>query len=283
MTESPAEPLAFTPTGTAPPLPANAIHLWRIELDRFAIEFGDPLLSADERERARRFATPTLQRRFTVARASLRQILADYLSAMQGELGKGGPSIRSKAPPSGAATRATGVRPKQLRFEYGPHGKPSLPAIAGPYDAEANGVRAQASREGHGREASPPLEFNLSHSGEVALLALSTAPVGIDLEPIRPLTDALAIARRTFPPAIADELAGLQGSHLLTRFFHHWTALEARVKLHGEAIFTGDRVDENPQTLHHLIPKEGWIACLASNLPDPAISGFSFCRGKMEP
>ncbi len=232
MPASPFTLLEFTPARTSPGLPENAIHLWRIELDRHPVDSCRSLLSQDESERAQRFATETLQRRFSVARASLRRILAGYL------------------PPDGAKP----ADPEDLIFAYGPNGKPALALDPA-------------------REASAPLEFNLSHSDELALLAVCRRPVGIDIEPIRPLANAIAIARRTFPPAVTQELEGLPERDLPQGFFQHWTALEARAKLHGGGIFSDDR-SRVPPTLLHLIPRQDWIACLASGLTAPTIVGY---------
>jgi len=64
--------------------------------------------------------------------------------------------------------------PAELRFTYGSHGKPSLHSACNPQN----------------------LRFNLSHSGEVALIALAVATeVGIDVERIRENFSCLEIAR----------------------------------------------------------------------------------------
>jgi 4'-phosphopantetheinyl transferase len=66
----------------APPLAADVVHVWQAALDvdeqveaRFA-----SLLAPDEQQRAERFHFPRDRRRYTVARACLRVLLADYLS-----------------------------------------------------------------------------------------------------------------------------------------------------------------------------------------------------------
>ena len=78
------------------------------------------------------------------------------------------------------------------------------------------------------------LDFNLSHSGEVALIGLTRgAKIGVDVEASRPLPDALRIARSHFAP---DEAAALEALPLDMReaaFFGLWTRKEAVVKALG--------------------------------------------------
>jgi len=84
-------------------LPANDVHLWQARLDREVREEQGLLesLSKDERARAKGFRFERDRRRFIVARGLLRMLLGRYL----------------------------GMSPANLRFGYGPHGKPYLKAI----------------------------------------------------------------------------------------------------------------------------------------------------------
>ncbi|MET0330571.1 MAG: 4'-phosphopantetheinyl transferase superfamily protein [Dyella sp.] len=104
------------------------------------------------------------------------------------------------------------------------------------------------------------LDFNWSHSGEQALVAIAhgIAP-GIDLERIRPRRSAMEIARRYFA---ADELAWLEtiderASRELA-FLRLWTAKEAVLKAHGRGIAFGlDRLSiDMRQTQPHLLRLE---------------------------
>ena len=70
----------------------------RLDVDAAALRAAVALLSDTERQRARRFAFDRERRRFTVARARLRQLLAARL----------------------------GVRPESVELNYGTHGKPVL-------------------------------------------------------------------------------------------------------------------------------------------------------------
>jgi 4'-phosphopantetheinyl transferase len=105
--------------------------------------------------------------------------------------------------------------PEQLRFVHGSHGKPAL-----------------ASELGSGG-----LHFNLAHSEDIALLAVSrVGPIGVDVEQVRPMTDADELVERFFSArenALFQELAENQKS---TAFFNLWTRKEAWLKAIGEGI-----------------------------------------------
>jgi 4'-phosphopantetheinyl transferase len=89
-----------------------------------------------------------------------------------------------------------------------PHGKPFLAAPAG-HD----------------------LRFNLSHSGELALIAVARGrEVGVDVEATRPAERAQRIADRTFTEAEAAELRSLAGPEREAAFFRLWARKEAYLK-----------------------------------------------------
>lgn len=113
--------------------------------------------------------------------------------------------------------------------------------------------------------AAPPsgLEFNLSHSGGLALLAVSHGPaVGIDLERLRPVRDPLRIARRVLPGAITQMLAELPQAALSREFFRQWTRFEAMQKGLGRGVFDPP-ADGNGIQLAGFCPHEGYVACVA--------------------
>lgn len=110
--------------------------------------------------------------------------------------------------------RALGLDPGEIAFAAGPAGKPEL---AGP----AGGLRA----------------FNLSHSGAHALVGLARgAEIGVDVEAIRPLPDALRIARAHFSPDEAAALAAIAPTDIERAFFGLWTRKEAVVKALGAGL-----------------------------------------------
>jgi 4'-phosphopantetheinyl transferase len=85
----------------------------------------------------------------------------------------------------------------------------------------------------------PPLdvEFNLSHSQDLALFAFARRRVvGVDIEWMRPLDDAMTIARRFFSPAENAALNSVAESQRTEAFFNCWTRKEAFVKATGEGL-----------------------------------------------
>lgn len=110
--------------------------------------------------------------------------------------------------------RAIGIDPAALAFALGPSGKPE----------------AGAAWPRH-------LCFNLSHSGARALIGLSpTAPIGVDVEAVRPIDDALRIARGHFDPGEVAELESLDPEAVGPAFFALWTCKEAVVKALGAGL-----------------------------------------------
>src|SRR5215213_2665297 len=64
---------------TPPSLSYEAVHVWRVPLERPGpLEDAWALLSDEEQVRARRFVQDHHRRRFVVAHAALRRILAGY-------------------------------------------------------------------------------------------------------------------------------------------------------------------------------------------------------------
>jgi 4'-phosphopantetheinyl transferase len=106
-----------------------------------------------------------------------------------------------------------GERPRSIAIEEGASGKPRL--------------------AGAGRR----LGFNVSHSGDLALVCIAEGvEVGVDLEHLRPVPDAVAIARRRFAPAEARfvEEGGTGGVD--RRFLTCWTRKEALAKAVGAGL-----------------------------------------------
>lgn len=111
-------------------------------------------------------------------------------------------------------SRHTGVAAGRLRFARGEHGKPQL------------------------RDGGP--HFSLSHSGGVVLVAVSAdRPVGVDVELVRSIPQAGALARRFFSPEDARALGGRPSSGRDRRFMRSWTAMEAVLKAEGTGLADG--------------------------------------------
>lgn len=109
-------------------------------------------------------------------------------------------------------SRYVGVPASTLSFAYGRQGKPRL-AMAG------------------------SLQFNLSHSGEIALLGVThLQTVGIDVEQIRELPDMLGVAEHFFARAEYEQLLQLPTNRHPQAFFECWTRKEAYLKAIGEGL-----------------------------------------------
>jgi 4'-phosphopantetheinyl transferase len=108
-----------------------------------------------------------------------------------------------------------GITAGNVRFEYNAKGKPSL----------ATNLRQTS------------LNFNVSHSGDVVLVALAyCCNLGVDIERIRANIDADRIAERFFSVSERLSLAALPASMRHDAFFACWTRKEAYVKAHGDGL-----------------------------------------------
>jgi 4'-phosphopantetheinyl transferase len=131
--------------------------------------------------------------------------------------------------------------PCQIRFVYNAFGKPALSPEFG-------------SR----------LKFNLSHSADLALIAIAAdADIGVDLEYIRAQPDYAEIARHFFSAAEVDRLNRLP-SHLHAQaFLSCWTKKEAYVKACGEGLAMPQSAPARRWSLYTLRPAPGYIGALA--------------------
>ncbi len=135
-------------------------------------------------------------------------------------------------------SRYCGIAPAAVRFLRAPRGKPRL-------NPESD------------------VRFNLSHSGGLALVAVARrCEVGVDVERIRPIPDALQIARRVLEREEADALETLKPEQRAEPFFVYWTRFEARLKAAGRGL--GDEVVSEQWPVRDLDPGAGYAAALAA-------------------
>lgn len=94
---------------------------------------------------------------------------------------------------------------------------------------------APLSEQGNGKPVFPDypdFHFNLSHSGTMAVCAVSPHDVGCDIEKDR--ADSLKIARRFFLPEEYAHIASFRTEAEQTQeFFRYWTMKEAFMKVTG--------------------------------------------------
>lgn len=231
------------------------VHVFAIPLavPSRALEAAMEVLCAEELERASRFRFDQHRRRFIVARAALRHLLAAYLAR-------------------GAAN---------LRFTYGSHGKPALDFPVG----------------------RDPLCFNISHSGDLALAAVSRrGPLGVDVEHIRPVKDADDLVARFFSERENALYRELPSEQRPEAFFNLWTRKEALLKATGEGISgglnrvevsflpreraellaIGGSVDEAREwQLQTFAPVEGWTAAVAIRSRGMEFHAWKYQAGEM--
>ncbi|MCJ2116107.1 4'-phosphopantetheinyl transferase superfamily protein [Methylobacterium sp. J-001] len=101
----------------------------------------------------------------------------------------------------------------------------------------AGDIRLEVSAAGKPALADGILDFNLSHSGGRALVGLARgAAIGVDVEEMRPIPDALRIAGAHFAPDEAAALSALPPHAVSAAFFGLWTRKEAVVKALGTGL-----------------------------------------------
>jgi len=114
--------------------------------------------------------------------------------------------------------RRLATNPFQLRFTYSVSGKPSL-----------------SSEQGR-----PPLCFNLSHSGGLALIAVAhDQEVGVDIELAKERSDLYESAGDFLAPGEHALLRQAAASERGALFYRIWTRKEAVLKGHGQGIAGG--------------------------------------------
>ena len=154
--------------------------------------------------------------------------------------------------------RYLNTAPDDLAFRYGSKGKPAL--------------------DGH-------LQFNVSHSGGLALIAFTMdCELGVDVEAVRTMPDMEDVAKRFFCPEETAELLALPDGHRDQGFFMCWTRKEAYIKATGEGLsapldafcvtlrpgeaarmihLERDPIAARAWSLHDLKPARGYAAALA--------------------
>ncbi len=115
------------------------------------------------------------------------------------------------------------LKPGDLVFSYSDYGKPGLKM--------------------------PGVHFNLSHSGDYAMIVLSDRPVGVDIEGRK--MDITNVAKRFFcKEEYEDIMRGKNDKEVADRFLKYWTLKEAYVKYLGRGLSV-------PLNAFKLVCKEG--------------------------
>ncbi len=158
----------------------------------------------------------------------------------------------------------------------------SLDPAAQRFDIDANGKPFLAGAS---------LQFNRSHSGELALLAVSRdRRLGVDIERIDPGADVNGIADACFSESERWFLGSVPEPRRAVAFYAVWTRKEAIVKATGEGLVRArDRVEVRPTrpatTVRHagsqwklieLSPGSAWAAALAVESGDVRVTNFDW-------
>ncbi len=151
--------------------------------------------------------------------------------------------------------------PGYLEFDYGPQGKPTL--------------RTELPQQS--------VQFNVSHSHDVALLAFAIGRhLGVDVELVRKFAGE-EIAERYFSSQEVMELRSLSPSLQDEGFFLCWTRKEAYVKARGEGLhvplksFHVTLTPGKPERLH---TTDGLHWSIRSLRPDPQHVGALVGEGR---
>ncbi|MCM5680341.1 4'-phosphopantetheinyl transferase superfamily protein [Schlegelella sp. S2-27] len=136
-------------------------------------------------------------------------------------------------------SRQTGLAPHAIRFSLGPYGKPFL-------------VPAACS-------------FNLSHSADVALMAVAReGELGIDVEMLRPMPDALELARHNYTSAERQELLDTPAAQRDLAFLYGWTRKEACLKAIGSGLsLPAQSVDAGLAPAPRIVPVDLGSTCIS--------------------
>lgn len=133
--------------------------------------------------------------------------------------------------------------PEEITFAAGTFGKPRLLAPA------------------------TDISFNLSHSGEMVLIAISRGcEVGVDVEHVSEDIQFEQIATHCFEPRDVWEVRIAPPQERVSRFFDIWTRMEARLKADGAGI--GGSLHGNRWHARNLTPALGYAGAVASEGED---------------
>jgi len=128
----------------------------------------------------------------------------------------------------------------EVEIAIGAHGKPFV--------ADARGLR-----------------FSLSHCDDLALIAFARGrDVGVDLEALRPVHEADAIAARLFPAAQYDAYAALGRDERIHALCSAWTRKEAYAKALGSGLPAAlDTLLADGWNVESFSPRAGYVAAVA--------------------
>ncbi len=156
-------------------------------------------------------------------------------------------------------------------------------------DVDTTDVQIDFESNGKPRLRGGELHFNVSHSGDAMLLAVSREhDIGVDLEFSRRPRRVVELAQRWFDPVEAAALQRVPEASRQTEFLRLWTCKEAALKADGGGISTGLRrvtfkmndaggIDEASDPAWHVVrlePAPGYIGAVAWKGPGQPVRTF---------
>jgi 4'-phosphopantetheinyl transferase len=226
---------------------SDVVQLWKVSLtvpdDTLAGYFA--CLSDLEKDRAGRFKFAQDRRRFVVARGTLRHLLGAQFACS----------------------------PEAVDFCYGEYGKPGLKPFTQGYEAGDGN---------HADDCPTNFQFNLSHSGDLALCALGHHhAVGVDVEMIKPMQRLENMIERCLSER--EQVKAKTTSDPLRAFLQRWTCKEAYLKAIGKGLSQSMKTVEVDLTASQLLSvpdecEEGWylhrINLSAVDLPETYVGAL---------
>jgi 4'-phosphopantetheinyl transferase len=156
----------------------------------------------------------------------------------------------------GVLSRYLDEEPAEITLALDPDGKPRL------------------------QEAPDRLRFNLSHSGAIALVALSAAhPVGVDIEEVQPDRDLIGLAERALGPEDVTAVRAASAAERGLLFHQRWARHEACLKCLGVGIFREAPPRDATVAVRDLDVAEGYASAVAVAAPQVS----PLCRWTFSP
>ena len=165
-----------------------------------------------------------------------------------------------------------GLSPTEIEFEYTSYGKPYL--------------------------SHNPLNFNVSHSGDMAAFAFFLeSEIGVDIEKIKDDFDALELARHFFSKNEIESLEKQPKAELSRAFYRCWTRKESFIKAEGSGLsfplnkFTvsldndhqatlaatdWEATEKSKWSLFSFVPQEHYIMAIAARKKNTTVQYFNW-------
>jgi 4'-phosphopantetheinyl transferase len=180
--------------------------------------------------------------------------------------------VAARASLRGILARYVNEAPDAMSFRANAYGKPTLGAAS----------------------TKLCVHFNLSHSENLAVVAIASAPIGIDVEYVARRTNWRSLVSRVFSERELAIFAAAETDKQRRLFYQLWTRKEAYVKACGLGMslplqsfavgiedgaisyLTPDRGDRQPWYLFDVTTHPGYEAALACRFRSPAFRRFTW-------